>query len=384
METLTSGHEEELSSPWLILPEHLMVKILQYLDIEDKFRATAVCTYWRDCFQLPEVWRNIHFRFILYYKTEGYMSVLKMFGEYFVNLSIVFNQDRDEHIENACAVLSHLSTLKENSLQSINLELMGGSVFNEMRMRFMFALRYFFNKNSPINVRNISFKGISQGFDDEIVDHIVSHKGNNIVSFSNWDPVCKVSPKSILVLSNKCLSLTRLEICYCCITEELLNSFAQGSRTRLCFLGITCRADQPITSRISSSAWKTLHHKSPDLRVSMKFERAFPSEKMLEIMQPEIPISILWLMTNYKLSKDIDLLTDFYSNTLEEVVIVPSAFVDIKLGDVLIKMARSCSNLKKLKVFGTMVQKSAIEKILTHLPGLKREHSANFFQLSYS
>ena len=373
IETDLEGGDEQRA--WNSLPAHLMVKVLSSLDIEDKFRATAACTHWRECFKLPDVWENVCFRFLLHYKTEGYMSVLNMFGHYFVNLSIVFSTNRALHVENATKVLDHLNSLTGNSIKQLHLEVMGSifAVDTHTTMRFMLVFYDFFDNRyneSAVNIRRVKLKRLLCDLNEDIVDQIAKNTCESLTSFSNWDPECSVSANSILSFCKRCVNLTHLSICYCCVTDELLLTLAGSTRAAILRLKITCRADQPITACVSASAWKSLRKRSPYFRVSIKVEQPLSAVLLFDILTPEIPVNKLRLMTNYKLSKDIDTLVEFYCTTLEEVIIVPSAFTDNGLGDAVRKLARSCPKLRILKVLGKQVSRNTLEKIQADFPKL--------------
>ena len=52
---------EEYSNTWAYLPDHIIVKVFSFLNLQDKFQASFVCKTWNDCFHYPILWSDFVF-----------------------------------------------------------------------------------------------------------------------------------------------------------------------------------------------------------------------------------------------------------------------------------------------------------------------------------
>lgn len=58
---LSQAHMCAARLDWGSLPHHVVLRVLQYLPLIDRARASSVCRRWNEVFHIPDLWRKFEF-----------------------------------------------------------------------------------------------------------------------------------------------------------------------------------------------------------------------------------------------------------------------------------------------------------------------------------
>lgn len=370
---------EEDSNSWAYLPDHIIVKVFSFLNLQDKFQASFVCKTWNDCFHYPILWSD--FVFIIQDESENQASrhrkCLEMHGAHLKHVLMKVDQSKPLCRKVACDILNGVADLPDKTLSSIKIDFTGENPFFYAGAEFVQSLKKLFGSN-PENLKisahslvNVDLSGMPVAFDDEVLNLLSqNHPLLESLNILNKVLVCKVSSECILNLVKKCRKLKKLFVFHCSMSDDTLVALAEDHRMPLDELGISCRREEKYGVDLSSEAWQQLVTKLPSLKVMLSFDHTCPLHRVSQIMKPEIPVHVLNLQTFTMIYEEVNQAASFYRNTLE--VAVLQTRNSPELGRALVNLARHCSHLHTLIVY-CVLKKEVVDEILSLRPKMKKD-----------
>ncbi|XP_056012054.1 F-box/LRR-repeat protein 8-like [Ostrea edulis] len=370
---------EESFLSWTSLPDHIIVKIFSYLNLQDKFQASFVCKSWNDCFHFPVLWAD--FVFIIQddnkTATTRHRKCLEMHGSHLKNVLMKIDQSKPICRSVACDVLNGIASHANRNLSSIKIDFTGENPLFYAGSEFVQCLKKLFGCNpeaieTPMDsLVNVDLSGMPVAFDDNVLNLLsTNHPKLESLNLLNKVLVCKVSPDCILQLVKKCRKLKKLFVFHSSMSDDTLVALAEDGRTPLLELGISCRRQEKYGSDLTSEAWQQLVTKLPELKVMLYFDHTCPLHRVSEIMKPEIPVHVLNLQTFTMIYEEVNQASVHYQNTLE--VVVLQTRNSPELGRALVNLARNCYKLHTLIVY-CVLKKEIVDEILALRPKMKKD-----------
>ncbi|XP_013383568.1 F-box/LRR-repeat protein 8 [Lingula anatina] len=365
------------SQDWSSLPEHVVVKIFTCLTLGDRYNAALTCRDWLHCFSLPYLWR--HFDYYFYTKSqERLVKSVQLYGQSMKSVYIELDQGEAENRDNACKVLTGLAKLPHRRLQRIRIKCTGENPLFYVGQEFKEALTDLFGQVAngqglSNQLLEVDLSGLPVAYDDSVFD-VLSQNHPNLerLNILNSILVCKVTPQCVLRLVTRCRKLKEIQVFYSSMSEDILEAFTEGNRIPLQHLSMKCRREEKYGRDLSDDMWKRVVQALPDLHVTLAFDNTCPLHKVSQIMNPQIPVSVLRLETFTRIYEEVNLATDFYHDSLEKLVLQtrPSA----ELNKALLRLSSCCPKLRALHVF-CVLDRACIEKIHADHPILKEKGS---------
>ncbi|XP_064611421.1 F-box/LRR-repeat protein 8-like [Liolophura sinensis] len=353
---------------WSSLPEHIIVHIFSYLPLSAKYKASMVCSFWNQCFKSQYLWQRFCFQFFVPADTR-YLHCVKRFGQYLRHVSIDLDQSDEENRENACAVIHCLAReTDKRRVNSIRVRFRGENPLFYAGAEFIANLKILFGPPpetvQPLSqIRCVDLSGLMAALSEEVLDLLSTHNPElERLNIQNKTLVCNIFPECMVRVTRRCQGLKDLRLYHFSCSEEVLLSFTEEGRTPLEHLAITCRREEKYGKDLSSAAWSSLVKKLPDLRVTLGFDPTCPLHKVSTIMKPEIPVSVMLLETYTRIFDEVNLVTDYYQDKLEKIVINTRTSPEFEAA--LVKMSRLCTNLHIMKVYNCVLPVKVVEEIL--------------------
>ena len=115
-----------------------------------------------------------------------------------------------------------------------------------------------------------------------------------------------------------------------------------------------------------------MKEKLPHLRVTLAFDHTCPMQKVSEMMQPEIPVSVLRLKTFTYIYDEVRQANRYNNQTLTKLILqTPMSRNSPELNNALLELAETCKKLSALHVF-CVLYKETVEKILALHPDMEK------------
>ncbi|BFZ13270.1 hypothetical protein BsWGS_16309 [Bradybaena similaris] len=352
---------------WANLPDPILTQVFSYLSEVERCRVGATCKHWLQCLETPQLWRTFNCAFDLPAHRKQ-VKCLEKYGHFISRLTISINYEQEENINNALAVLKHLSCLENVrlsylSIVSIQPSFMSSDFYFDIASQNLFgtALEKLFTKigekkeKSTLKYLNLpSFPGY---FDDKLIDMISATCPNleylNILSDKSYQLVYS---NRMVMLFLKCRKIQVLHLHYTHLSDEVLKALSEADRKPLLRLKIVCSFSDNFSRDLSSATWLRLVAANPDLKVALRFKYGCLPHYVSKIMKPEIPVQELCLTTSMldpSMCLQINMAVAYYEKMLEKLVVKCSS-PSRKLPKSLLDAARRCKKLKALYVYSAL------------------------------
>ena len=361
---------------WSSLPDHIIVRILLYLKLPQRYQASLTCTSWNSCFHSHYLWKDFSFSFTNS-SDKRYLNIFSQHGNHLQNVKVFVDQGVTENRENACSLLSKLAEIKELDLQSLTITFTGDNpVF--------YAGKEFLNALSPIvsascinhSLRNLDLSGLSVSLEDTILNSLADNHSNlQSLNIINQVLICKISPQCLLNLVKKCPKLNSLACHHCSLDDDTLLQFLEGDRAPLRKLIIKCRREEKYTKDIEQDTWKKLSDTLQQLRVTLIFDYSCPLYRVSEIMKQQVPVSVLRLETFTYIYDEVRQASMYYSKTLRKLVLnTPMSRNAPELNKALVEIAQECKLLSSMHVF-CVLEEDTVKQILALHPEMMEKNT---------
>ena len=358
---------------WQLLPDDVIVHILSYLPMKDRFNASLTCRAWTTAFDAPLLWQRITFWFFLPSHGKAIRGIDKH-GKYFKSVRVGCNQSLKENRLNACTVLEKLAVIEKRKLITIKIDFTGENPLFYSGREFLDSLSILFGPPTmclepQVSLLHVDLCGLSVAYDDHVIDLLsLNNKELRYLNIQNNILVCKVTAACILRLVQRCRKLRDLRLFHCSASDEILKALAEDERERIENISLICRREEKYGSDLTSEAWSSLATKIPSLRVTLGFDHTCPFNLIPVIMKPEIPVRTLRLETFTRIYEEVNMAAEYYKNTLQKVVLQTRN--SVALEDALLNLAKKCSLLRSLLVY-CVVREETIDEIFRLHPDMR-------------
>ena len=287
------------------------------------------------------------------------------------------DQAEKENRANACSVLLMLASSGERRLTKLVIHFKGENPLFYAGKEFYESLSVLFGpvKDGIVvthDLKTVDLSGLSAAFDDELIDKLSDNNRKLCnLNIQNKSLVCKVTPRCLLRLVQRCRKLKSLSVFNSSMSEDVLLALTEEDREPLDHLSIKYRREEKYLKDIPSESWAALSKKVPNLRVTMRFDHTVPLLKIQGVLKNEIPVSALLFETYSMIYDELNHATCHYRKTLEKVVL--NTRPSKELDEALVNLAKQCELLKSLYVF-CKVGKEAVEQILNLRPSLQENN----------
>ena len=358
---------------WQRLPDDVIVHILSYLPMNDRFNASLTCKAWSMAFEASFLWQHITLWFYLPAHRRKIQAV-KKHGRYFKSVRLGCNQSITENRINTCEVLEKIAATEQRRLTSIKIDFTGENPLFYSGKEFLDSLSILFGPGTatmepPVSLQHVDLSGLSVAYDDHVIDLLsLNNKHLRYLDIQNKILVCKVTADCILRLVNRCRKLEDLRLFHCSLSDDILKALAEDDRDNIKSLSVICRREEKYGSDLTSEAWLALASKIPSFRVTLGFDHTCPFNLIPVIMKPEIPVKTLRLETFTRIYEELNMATAYYKNTLQKVVLQTRN--SVALENALLNLAEQCSMLRTLIVY-CVVRQGTIDKIFDLHPDMR-------------
>ncbi|XP_014776122.1 F-box/LRR-repeat protein 8 [Octopus bimaculoides] len=362
---------------WSSLPEHIVIQIMsKLLQLTDRYHASLTCKAWNNCFHSSCLWHTVVFKF-LSERNQALLGSLNEYGHFFKHLTVVLDQSEEHNRQNSIKLLKYLSLLPNRRLTTLTIIFTSKNPLFYAGTEFVQALRELFDtsllkdaEESPAQLTQISLEHLDVAYDDTVFDYLSENNPKlQMLNIQNHVLVCKVTCDCMLRLVQRCHYLQELHLFYSCLSDKVLFAFAESNRPpTMKRLSLKCRIEDKYHSDLSPEAWSAFRQAHPQLEVKLVFDHTCPKDRVLEIMQPEIPVAHLHLDTFTMLNDEVIQTAKYYSDTLQSLVL--RTVSSNSLHEPLVYMATHCKKLGKLYVY-CVLEPWVIEKLFELCPKLK-------------
>ena len=222
-------------------------------------------------------------------------------------------------------------------------------------------------------LREVDLSGLKVGFDDRVVSLLARyHDKLEKLNIQNRIIVVKVTSECVFDVIKRCRKLRELHCNVWHIHEEALNCLMEDDRAPLEHLSLFGSRFEKYCKPLEGGVWGKVAKKLPSLRVSLCFDHHCPQHRIHEVMQPDVPVSVLYLETQTPLLDELQVVGNFYGKTLEKLVVraIPPRIGPTIDGSLLV-VAENCRLLSALHVF-CVLQTETVERILELHPQLEK------------
>ncbi|BFZ13269.1 hypothetical protein BsWGS_16308 [Bradybaena similaris] len=356
---------------WANLPDPILTQVFSYLSEVERCRVGATCKHWLQCLETPQIWRTFNCVFDLPVHRK-HVKCLEKYGHFVSRLTISIKYEQEENINNALAVLKHLSCLEKVRLSHLSVVFIG-KYFWLSDLHFGIALGKLFTKigekKEKSTLKHLNLPSLAGYFNDQMISKISATCPNleylNILS----DHVhINLYSNCMAILALKCRKIQELHLHYTHLSDGVLEALSETGRKPLQSLKIVCTLYDEYDRDLSSAAWSRLVAANPDLKVALRFEYGCLPHCVSKIMKPEIPVQELCLATTMidpSFCLQINMAVAYYEHMLEKLVVKSSPSRELQ--ESLLDAARRCRNLKALYVY-CVLDKEVIDRILELCP----------------
>ena len=361
---------------WGTLPDHIVVEIMMYLQLQDRFHMSLTCKSWNHSFNLGYLWRCFVFRFFLP-SHDRFLRLFPLHGKHLQCVRIYVDQGQPENRENACSVIRQLAEMEKRRLHTLRLTFFGENPIFYAGKEFITTLSSFLSASEQHEpLRHLDLSGLNVTFEESLINLVTeNHTQIETLNIMNNVLVCKISPNCLFKLVRNCRKLKSLAVHHCSLNEETLLSFVEENREPLTKLSFKCRRVEKYGKPFEATTWQKVTKKLPDLRVTLIFDHTCPLHKIPEIMTPDVPVSVLRLETFTYIYDEVRLAARYYPKTLKKMVLnTPLSRNAPELNKALVELAKQCKLLSTLHVF-CVLEENTVEEILQLHPEMKEKET---------
>ncbi|BFZ13267.1 hypothetical protein BsWGS_16306 [Bradybaena similaris] len=346
---------------WANLPDLVLIQIFSYLSEVERWRVGSTCKHWRQCLEIPQLWRTFKCVFEPQ-EDKKLIKCIKKYGHFIRRLTIFIQY-------NAIEVLKHLSRIENVRLSYLSIDCKGVNVFCGYYSLF-FVKRLFTKigeKKEKSTLKHLSLTSCSGEFIDNLIVKISATCPNlEYFTFLRDGCMSKIFLNRMVILALKCRKIQTLHLYYTSLSDGVLKALSEAGRKPLQRLKIVCSLHYNFD--LSSAAWSCLLAANPDLKVSLIFEYGCSPHCISKIMKPEIPVHELYLTANRfdpATYLQINMAVAYYEQMIEKLVVLSRPSRELQQS--LLYAAGRCKKLKALYV-DCVLDKDVIDQILELCP----------------
>ncbi|CAE1312220.1 FBXL8 [Acanthosepion pharaonis] len=321
---------------WSELPDHIIIQIFSYLPLFDRFNCCLTCKAWNQCFGASCLWQAMCFQFFSKNMSRS-LQCLEKYGHFLKKVCIELDQSMDYNRINALKVMDFLSKIPNRRLTSLTIVFKSENPLFYAGKEFVEALKQLFslppstdcdhkenNNFEMARLKEVNLSQLDVAYDNSVFDLLsVNHPSLEVLNIQNRVLVSKVTWDCMYRLVEQCLYLRELHVFHSSLSDEVLFLLAKQCRPQVFeYLSIKCRIDEKYHPDLTVEAWSAVTTAHPRLRVKLHFDHTCPQDRVLDIMQPVIPVVDLHLDTFTMLHNEVQRAGDYYSATLQITMLI--------------------------------------------------------------
>ena len=371
-----------VTNNWSKLFPDILIEILRYLSVKDRFCVSKVCKSWQSVVKNSRtIWDTLHV-FTVPNSLEDeetdskqgidkqkYISFICDHCDLVSRLILQVSQTDSDCVTDAKRILQDLSMKKGRRLSHFKLTFASENPLFYSGKDFLKLLLQLFDCpeddcDMHEHFTSIDLSKFPVSLDSELVDALAEHHSTHLVNIElqNNSLVCNISKACIHSLVRACKNLTSFSCHMSCVDGETLRIFSESGRASIATLSFLCKREDKYSSDIDSEDWLSLCKACPSLRVKLYFDHTCPIFRVEEILKPVVPISVLKLRLQATVTEMVFFIAHHYSQTLEVFDVTTTSSVE--LDTAILHLAISCVNLKELHVW-CRLSKSVVDQIMS-------------------
>jgi len=367
-----------VANNWSKLFPDILIEILRYLSLKDRFCVSKVCKSWRGVVKNSRIiWDTLHVSTIPNSPEDEetdtkqgidkkeYVSFICDHCDLVSRLTLHVSQTDSNCVKDAKRILQNLSIKKDRHLSHFKLTFASENpLFYSGKDFLKLLLQLFDCPEDAQHFISVDLSKFPVSLDSELVNVLVEHHNTHLVNIElqNNSLVCNISKACIRGLVRACKNLKSFSCHMSCVDGETLKIFSEVGRASIATLSFLCKREDKYSSDIDSEDWLSLCKACPNLRVKLYFDHTCPIFRVEEILKPMIPVSVLKLRLQATVTEMVFFIAHHYSKTLEVFDVTTTSSVE--LDTAILHLAISCVNLKELHVW-CRLSKSVVDQIMS-------------------
>ncbi|KAI5943113.1 F-box/LRR-repeat protein 8 [Manis javanica] len=286
---------QTMAEPGEQLPEEVLALIFRYLPLRDRAAAARVCIAWATAATCSAVWHdtNISCDCELKDMLSPYLSACL---NHVHNLRLEFEPSRVQSRQAATELLTALAgCVSDPGLRSLRLECHGEKPLFDAGLDVLQAVHAICRASRTLH--HLDLRLLPFTLDDALVLQ-TAHCCPELRSLflNNRTLVGSVGPESVLELLKACPRLCALGLHLASLSHTALKALAAPDREPFVLLALRCACPEDARApTLPDEAWIELRSRHPGLAVELELEPALPSESVMRILQPSVPVAALRL-----------------------------------------------------------------------------------------
>ncbi|XP_018582136.1 F-box/LRR-repeat protein 8 isoform X2 [Scleropages formosus] len=226
------------------------------------------------------------------------------------------------------------------------------------------------NETSGLSLREVDFREMPFTLSDQLIRN-VAHRSPELrkLYINNQTLVCNVASDTIQEVLASCPQLSVLGVFYASLSEKVLSELLSPQRAPFQLLELFCERSDKYVPCISNEFWGGLRKRHPSLAVNIILNHTLPARKFLKILQPDMPVRELELITYTYLVGEIQFVTTNYGPSLEKLVLQTTSSAE--LDSALVDLATCCPRLREIHCY-CVVSLPVVQAFLSRCPLLWR------------
>ncbi|KAK2503553.1 hypothetical protein MC885_021227 [Smutsia gigantea] len=307
-----------MSEPGEQLPEEVLALIFRYLPLRDRAAAARVCTAWATAATCSAVW--------------------------------------------------HDTNISNPGLRSLRLECQGEKPLFDAGLDVLQAVHAICRASRTLH--HLDLRRLPFTLDDALVLQTARCCPELLSLFlDNRTLVGSVGPESVLELLKACPRLCTLGLHLASLSHTALKALAAPDREPFFLLALRCACPEDARApSLPDEAWIELRCRHPGLAVELELEPALPSESVMRILQPSVPVAALRLSLSGDTVGPVRFAACHYAATLRTLEVRAAA--SAQLDDALELLAARCVGLREVHCF-CVVRPSVLHAFHARCPRLR-------------
>ncbi|KAL4657043.1 F-box/LRR-repeat protein 8 isoform X1 [Arapaima gigas] len=351
-------------------PEEVLAHIFSYLSLWDRYSSSRVCKAWAQTMTVPSVWHYTEVRCESGTKDCGlqhFSHLLRMVK----HLKITVCQLKEVASRDMAVRVLNQAAEKDNRLRKLCVSCTGDFPLFYSGEDILRSINgVLLNKTSSLSLCEVDFREMPFTLSDQLIQN-VAHQSPKLrkLYINNQTLVCNVTTDTIQELLASCPQLCVLGVFYASLSETVLSVLLSPGRAPFQLLELFCERSDKYVPCISNEFWGALRERHPSLVVNITLNHTLPARKFLKILQPQMPVRDLELITYTYLVPEIHFVTANYGPLLEKLVLQTTSSAE--LNSALMDFAACCARLREVHCY-CVVSQSVIQAFLSSCPLLWR------------
>ncbi|XP_050970719.1 F-box/LRR-repeat protein 8 [Labeo rohita] len=347
------------------LPEEILAHIFSFLSLQDKCNAFTVCKAWSNIMTHPSSWKDTEVRCESGTTVpDRYSALLPLVRNLKLRMCLTDPANR----KTALQVLRQAVARGDGRLEGLSISCVGNTPLFYAGQDLQQGLVDILTNGSSLTV--LDLRGVPFTLSDSFVRSVAMLcPALHSLYINNHSLVCGVNAETLRQVLKCCRSLNVLGVFQASLSQDVFKDLMLPERPALKKLELRCERSLKYTVSLCDQIWLELKLRHPHLWVELVLDHTLPELHVPGVLQPNIPVRCLRLLTWTLLLDEIRIVRQSYAKTLEilEVQTIPSAELNAEL----IALAKQCIRLQEVHCY-CVVSQEVITAFITNCPNLCR------------